>query len=140
MSRIAINIELIPYKDGLIQLPDKVCRTELQGLIIGTNGKSRLIDLDGAHEIIKKLENRSTGNFLENTPYIMIFDGDRIFKAEGNQYFVGSVLILKHDQDRLCGIPKNELKHVKSLFGSRIVTLCAEEITFSAYEDRKSVV
>ena len=56
MQNIEINIQLDPVEDGISWTPKKVKQEGKYALVIGTNGKYRLIDENEAVDILERFE------------------------------------------------------------------------------------
>ena len=54
MKNIEINIQLDPVEDGISWTPKKVKQECKYALVIGTNGKYRLIDENEAVDILER--------------------------------------------------------------------------------------
>ena len=62
MKNIEINIQLDPVEDGISWTPKKVKQEGKYALVIGTNGKYRLIDENEAVDILDPRRNKRGAN------------------------------------------------------------------------------
>ena len=136
MKSVEVNIALDPVNDGASIINLNVEKKDLGSLIIGTNGDRKKASLAETVEILTKLQDIAYGEPMGNTPYIVIFNGERILHLESGTYFIGSAVIMKDEGmggglDLLTG---DEFDEAARVFAGRLVTLVANGQDFSAYE------
>lgn len=132
MEQITIDIQLDPLKDGIKVPQTEASRTDAHAVILGTNGKIRQISMKEAEHILDQMENCGAGVDLGESDYIAVYNKDRVFKAEGEDYLVGSVLIFKRIGNFLKAIPDDEIGDLMEIAMAQIDTLKAGETSFSA--------
>lgn len=109
MEQITIDIQLDPIKDG-IKVPEQdVSRPDAHAVILGTNGKMRQISMKEAENILDQMTNSGAGTNLGKSDYIAFYNKDKLFKADGEDYLVGSVLIFQRSGNVLKAIPDDEI-------------------------------
>ncbi|SFG06699.1 hypothetical protein SAMN04487761_10357 [Lachnospiraceae bacterium C7] len=134
MEDIKIRIELNPAKDGIIAFPKDTRIGSNKALVIGTNGTYRIVDADEMDKIMEELGDDRIGAPI-GSDYIMCMNADKIVKADGGSYFIGSALVMKIDTTGMVvDLRDDDIKQIECLFASRIVTLTAKGESFSAYE------
>ena len=134
MGNIEVNIALDPVNDGAVFRNDKVMRKETGGLVIATNGETRIIGEEEAVRIMDALAENSRGEYLGKTPYIAVFNERKIFRLDAREYLIGSVLVMKNTMDGLELLSGEEFEEAAKEFESRLVTLVGDGKEFSAYE------
>ena len=132
MEQITIDIQLDPLKDGIKVPQTEASRTDAHTVILGTNGKIRQISMKEAEHILDQMENCGAGVDLGESDYIAVYNKDRVFKAEGEDYLVGSVLVFKRIGNFLKAIPDDEIGDLMEIAMAQIDTLKAGETSFSA--------
>ncbi|SFR80672.1 hypothetical protein [[Clostridium] aminophilum] len=132
MEQITIDIQLDPLKDGIKVPQTEVSRTDAHAVILGTNGKIRQISMKEAEHILDQMENCGAGVDLGESDYIAVYNKDRVFKAEGEDYLVGSVLVFKRIGNFLKAIPDDEIGDLMEIAMAQIDMLKAGETSFSA--------
>ena len=132
MEQITIDIQLDPLKDGIKVPQTEASRTDAHAVILGTNGKIRQISMKEAEHILDQMENCGAGVDLGESDYIAVYNKDRVLKAEGEDYLVGSVLVFKRIGNFLKAIPDDEIGDLMEIAMAQIDTLKAGETSFSA--------
>ena len=136
MKSVEVNIALDPVNDGASIINLNVEKKDIGALIIGTNGERKRASLAETVEILSKLEKVSYGEFMGNSKYIMIINGEKILTLETGVYFIGSAVIMK-DEGKGEGLEQltgDEFDEAAGVFAGRLVTLVANGLDFSAYE------
>ena len=134
MKTIEVQINLDPVNDGAIINPDRLVKKEEGALVIGTNGKTKIITEDEAVDILDELSGSVQGEVLGKTPYLVIINGDKIAKIGCRQYFIGSAVIVKNTKYGIGMLSGEDFEKAKKEFVSRLITLVGDGQEFSAYE------
>ena len=118
MKEIDIIIQLNPLTDGVVMTKkEDMGREDKHALIIGTNGKYRLVLLQEAKEILYSLKDESASFILGSSDYLL-----------------GSMLVMRMQEDKLCMMSNEEIAQVQELIGNRMETMISDDQTFSALE------
>lgn len=134
MDTLEIKISLDPINDGAVIKETKLKRKDEGALIIATNGESRIVDVYEAEKILDKLNSVGYGEYIGNTDYIAMMNGEKIINFGTGKCFVGSVIIMKFDGRSLSMLVGDEFEKAAAEFESRLITLVCEGQEFSAYE------
>lgn len=78
METLDIKIALDPVNDGAVLKETKLKRKDEGALIIATNGESRIVDAYEAQEILDKLNDIGHGEYMGDSDYIAMMNGDKI--------------------------------------------------------------
>ena len=97
MDTMEINIALDPINDGAVMKETRLKRKDEGALIIATNGESRIVDAYEAQEILDKLNEIGHGEYMGNSDYIAMMNGDKIINFGTGKCFVGSAIVMKFD-------------------------------------------
>ena len=137
MKEIDIIIQLDPLTDGVVMTKKNDMESEdKHALIIGTNGKYRLISLQEAKEILYSLKDESASFILGSSDYLVIYNADKAVSINEADYLVGSMLVMRMQEDKLCMMSNEEIAQVQELIGNRMETMVSDGQTFSALELR----
>ena len=134
MDTLDINIALDPINDGAVMKETRLKRKDEGALIIATNGESRIVDAYEAQEILDKLNEIGHGEYMGNSDYIAMMNGDKIINFGTGKCFVGSAIVMKFDGRTLSMLVGDEFEKAAAEFRSRLITLVCEGQEFSAYE------
>ena len=134
MDTMEINIALDPINDGAVIKETRLKRKDEGALIIATNGESRIVDAYEAQEILDKLNEIGHGEYMGNSNYIAMMNGDKIINFGTGKCFVGSAIVMKFDGRTLSMLVGDEFEKAAAEFRSRLITLVCEGQEFSAYE------
>lgn len=134
MDTLDINIALDPINDGAVIKETRLKRKDEGALIIATNGESRIVDAYEAQEILDKLNEIGHGEYMGNSDYIAMMNGDKIINFGTGKCFVGSAIVMKFDGRTLSMLVGDEFEKAAAEFRSRLITLVCEGQEFSAYE------
>lgn len=134
MEKIQINIQLDPVRDGTNFIPDKISRKDRFALIIGTNGKYRVVDEDEAMGILDELSGVSESDYLGKSTYLAVFNANKILPIGCGKFLIGSVIIIKAGIDGIEMLDAEEVEEAKKEFVGRLATLVADGQQISAYE------
>ncbi len=134
MDTMEINIALDPINDGAVIKETRLKRKDEGALIIATNGESRIVDAYEAQEILDKLNEIGHGEYMRNSDYIAMMNGDKIINFGTGKCFVGSAIVMKFDGRTLSMLVGDEFEKAAAEFRSRLITLVCEGQEFSAYE------
>ena len=134
MDTLEINIALDPINDGAVIKETRLKRKDEGALIIATNGEPRIVDAYEAQEILDKLNEIGHGEYMGNSDYIAMMNGDKIINFGTGKCFVGSAIVMKFDGRTLSMLVGDEFEKAAAEFRSRLITLVCEGQEFSAYE------
>lgn len=134
METIEINIQLDPVRDGTSFVPAKVKRKDKKALVIGTNGQYRIVEEDEAFDILNALSDVSESDYLGKSSYLAVFNGNKLLKLGVGKFLVGSVLVIKGGCQGIEMLNDDEIEEAKNEFITRLVTLCGNNMEFTAYE------
>ena len=136
MNEVKIEIKLNPLTDGIVQTIciDKAERQDQRALVIATNGDTKQISLHKAKEILDGLKACSGSIIIGDSDYIVIFNDDKAFDTQEGRYFVGSMLIMRIDGDRLVPLAEEEIQTARGLLSERMREMTADDLRFSALE------
>ena len=135
MKEIDIRIQLNPLTDGVVMTKkEDMGREDKHALIIGTNGKYRLVLLQEAKEILYSLKDESASFILGSSDYIVIYNAGKAVSINEADYLVGSMLVMRMQEDKLCMMSNEEIAQVQELIGNRMETMISDDQTFSALE------
>ena len=134
METLDIKIALDPVNDGAVLKETKLKRKDEGALIIATNGESRIVDAYEAQEILNKLNDIGHGEYMGDSDYIAMMNGDKIINIGTGKCFVGSVIIMKFDGRSLSMLVCDEFEKAAAEFKSRLITLVCDGQEFSALE------
>lgn len=134
MKKIEVKIALDPVNDGAEIKDINLIRKNEGALIIGTNGESRTVDALEANSILDKLSSVGHGEYLGNSDYIAMFNGDKIINFGTGRCFIGSAIILKYAHEKLSLLVDEDFKEAAREFESRLITIVGDGQEFSALE------
>ena len=135
MKEIDIRIQLNPLTDGVVMTKkEDMGREDKHALIIGTNGKYRLVSLQEAKEILYSLKDESASFILGSSDYLVIYNAGKSVSINEADYLVGSMLVMRMQEDKLCMMSNEEIAQVQELIGNRMETMISDDQTFSALE------
>lgn len=134
MKTIDVIIKLDPVEDGAKFLGTEPEREERRGLIMGTNGDFRKVDEQEVRKILRDLKDNIGADLLGRTDYVVAFNGKKVLKKNGHKYLVGSVLIVKDEENGIELLNDQEIKEAQTEFLSRLVPLQANGFSLAAYE------
>ena len=134
METFDIKIALDPVNDGAVLKEAKLKRKDEGALIIATNGESCIVDAYEAQDILDKLNEIGHGEYMGNSDYIAMMNGDKIITFGTGKCFVGSAIVMKFDGRTLSMLVGDEFEKAAAEFRSRLITLVCEGQEFSAYE------
>ena len=136
MNEAKIEIKLNPMTDGIVQTicTDKAKRQDRHALVIATNGDMKQISLQEATKILDGLKDCSGSIIIGDSDYIVIFNDDKAFDTQEGRYFVGSMLVMRIDGDRLVPLTEEEIQTVKKLLDEHMADMVSGDLSFSALE------
>lgn len=73
-------------------------------------------------------------DYMGHKVFLVICNSKKIIRVGEAKFFVGSVLVMKGSKERAEFLTDEEVEYAKMQFASRLVTLCADGMEFSAYE------
>jgi len=147
-----VEIKLDPITDGIIDdmAKENAYCTDRLMRIIATDGSDRITDFIEAEYIMKTLkatknrhcgaydsENGSIGGFIlqdtsEDKEFVVIFNENKVFDMDGECLFVGSMLVMKIEDDYWIGLTDEEMARVKEMLDGQKCTRINENGPFSA--------
>ena len=128
-----IEIKLNPLTDGFVNnSPHKATDDKYNALIIGTNGDSRKADSEEICIILERLKNCAGSLMLGDSDYIVLFNDEKAFDLEEGRFFVGSMMVMKMNDENLCPLSDDEISEVKELLQDRMAILISGDHQFSA--------
>ena len=136
MKEIEVKISLDPVNDGADIIDSDFEVKDRGSLIIATNGERKRAGIDETVDYLSRLMKNSYGEFIGKTPYILIINSEKIFKAECGTYFIGSAVIMK-DEEKGKGLELlsgDEFEKAAKAFEERLVVITAGGKDYSAYE------
>lgn len=134
MNTMEISIALDPVNDGAVLVETKIKRKDEGALIIATNGEKRIADVSETREILDKLNEVGHGEYMGNTIFLMMINGNKVINFGTGKCFIGSALIMKFDGKGLAFLSGDEFDRAAAEFESRLITIVADGQEFSAYE------
>lgn len=134
MDAINVTINLDPVNDGAVIISTVFKRKDEGALIIATNGEKRIVDATEAQDILDKLSEVGHGEYMGNTPYLIMCNGEKILNIGTGKCLVGSVIIMKFDGKGLAMLSGDEFKEAAKEFESRLITIVGNGQEYSAYE------
>lgn len=134
MQTVEISIRLDPTSDGINWIPKKIKMEGKHALVIGTNGKFRIVEEDEAASILDKLSGNCISEYMGHTEFLLVCTAKKIIKTGEARFIAGSVLIVKAGRNGIDLLTDEEIDAAKTEFAARLVTLCADGMEFSAYE------
>ena len=134
MKKIEVKIALDPVNDGAEIKEIKLTRKDEGALIIGTNGESRIADALETNSILDRLSSVGHGEYLGNSDYIAMFNGDKIIDFGTGKCFIGSAIILKYAHEKLSLLAGEDFQEAAKEFESRLITIVGDGQEFSALE------
>ena len=120
MDQITIDIQLNPITDGIKVPETEVSRPDAHAV------------MKEAEHMLDQMANCGAGANLGKSDYIAVYNKDKLFKAEGEDYLVGSVLIFQRAGNVLKAIPDNEIGDLLDVVMAQMDTLKAGDACFSA--------
>ena len=136
MKTVEVNIALDPVNDGASIINIKLEKKDMGALIIGTNGERKRASIAETVEVLRKLDGICYGEFMGDSPYLMIINADKILKLDGSMYFIGSALIMKDEGkgEGMQPLSGDEFDEAARAFAGKLVTLVGNGQDYSAYE------
>ncbi len=129
-----MRFNLDPIMDGPI-LNEKREEKRKGALIIATNGMHRIADFFETVTIIDQLYENGKGGPMGRTPYVIMFDGDKVLDYDRGKCFIGSAIIMKYDMKKgVLPLKDEEIDEAIKEFESRLITLAWEGQEYSAYD------
>ena len=134
MKKIEVMIALDPVNDGAEIKEIKLMRKDEGALIIGTNGESRTAVAFETNSILDRLNEVGHGEYLGNSNYIAMFNGNKIINFGTGKCFIGSAIILKYEHEKLSLLVGEDFEEAAKEFKSRLITIVGDGQEFSALE------
>ena len=134
MKTLNVTIKLDPVNDGAVFAENRFKKKAEGALIIGTNGDYRIADAHEAYSILDRLKEVEYEEYLGNSNYIALFNGDKIINFETGKCFIGSAIILKYEHEKLLLLEDEDFRKAAKEFESRMITIVGDGQEFSALE------
>ena len=134
MKTLNVTIKLDPVNDGAVFAENRFKKKAEGALIIGTNGDYRIADALEAENILDRLSEVEHGEYLGNSNYVALFNGDKIINFENGKCFIGSAIILKYEHEKLSLLTDEDFRKAAGEFESRLITIVGDGQEFSAFE------
>ena len=134
MKTLNVTIKLDPVNDGAVFAENRFKKKAEGALIIGTNGDYRISDDHEAYSILDRLKEVEYEEYLGNSNYIALFNGDKIINFETGKCFIGSAIILKYEHEKLLLLEDEDFRKAAKEFTSRMITIVGDGQEFSALE------
>jgi hypothetical protein len=140
MDNFDIRINLDPVNDGLFMNTEDCSmgdpeNTSRHVLLIGTNGNYKLLSFEEGLDLFDKLQEKGVESaYICGTDLIFIYAADHIVKTGTGCYFVGSGLVFWSGNQGLESITKSQAEHAMHYMEALLVTLKADDKSFSAFE------
>lgn len=134
MDTINVTINLDPVNDGA-EIINAIFRRKDEGaLIIATNGDKRIADASETQSILDRLSNVGHGEYMGNTPYLIMCNGNKILNFGEGKCLIGTAIIMKFDGKGLSMLSGDEFDEAAKEFESRLIRIVGDGQEFSAYE------
>ena len=134
MDTLNVTINLDPVNDGAEIINSIFKRKDEGALIIATNGEKRIADVCEAQDILDRLSEIGHGEYMGNTPYLIMCNGNKILNFGTGKCLVGSAIIMKFDGKGLAMLSGDEFEEAAKEFESRLITIVGNGQEYSAYE------
>ena len=134
MKTIEISIRLDPVEDGIRRMPKEEKMEGKHALVIGTNGKYRVIEEEETISLIDRLLGNLRIDYMGKSAFLVVYNASKVIVTGEGEYIAGSVLVIKADKNGIALLDTEEIEAAKVEFAARLVTLCADGVDFSAYE------
>ena len=130
-----LDIKLDPVNDGAVVSEESIIRKGRGGLVISTTGEYRRVDGLDVLELMINLMDVWVIERIGTTPFFMLFNGDKVINTGDGDFFIGTVLIVKSDEDNIPRLlSSDDFGKAAKEFESRLVTVMCDGQAFSAYE------
>ena len=134
MDKVNVTFNLDPVNDGA-EIINAIFRRKDEGaLIIATNGDKRIADASEAQRILDRLTDVGYGEYIGNTPYLIMCNGNKILNFGTGKCLIGTVIIMKFDGKGLSLLSGKEFDEAAKEFESRLIRIVGDGQEFSAYE------
>lgn len=134
MDKVNVTIKLDPVNDGAEIINAIFIRKDEGALIIATNGDKRIADASEAQRILDRLTDVGYGEYMGNTPYLIMCNGNKILNFGSGKCLIGTVIIMKFDGKGLSLLSGEEFDEAAKEFESRLIRIVGDGQEFSAYE------
>ena len=130
-----LDIKLDPVNDGAVVSEKSFIRKGRGGLIISTTGGCRSVVGTDMLELMGNMVDVAGIERIGTTPFVMLYNVDKVIDSEDGDFFIGTVLIVKRDEDKMLKpLSSYEFSKAAKEFESRLVTVMCDGQAFSAYE------
>ena len=126
-----MEITLNPLTDGFVVHNDTT-RADGHALVIATNGAFRLTDIMEAKNIIDGFGTNGGAILLGSKDFIVLFNDEKAFDLAEGRFFVGSMLVMRIDGEKLLPILDEEIAAVQELLNGRMTIFVSGDQQFSA--------
>lgn len=134
MNGIHFEENLSPLKDGIISQKEDIDQVSRHAVLIGTNGRYRLVPMKEAVNILESMKSCSATMFLDEGNYALIYNTEKTFYVDGTRFLAGSFLVLKMEEQQLFPISDREIGRLFMILAGRMEELRSGEEVFDALE------
>lgn len=93
------SINLDPLKDGFSGEIGKAESTAGRYIVVGTNYDHKIISEEQFETLTAEMSQKEILGLLIIRDYMVFYDTSKLFKVDGNSYFIGSFLLVKTAND-----------------------------------------
>lgn len=130
-----LDIKLDPVNDGAVVSEESIIIKGRGGLVISTTGDYKSVGGFDLIEILEKMLVVGVAKRIGTTPFVMLYNGEKVINTEEGDFLIGTVLIMKKDEDNKSNtLSSYEFARAAKEFESRLVTVMCDGQAFSAYE------
>jgi PHD/YefM family antitoxin component YafN of YafNO toxin-antitoxin module len=134
MNGIHFEENLSPLKDGIVSQKEDIDQMSRHAVLIGTNGRYRLLSMKEAENILESMKDCSATMFLNDGNYALIYNTEKTFYVDGTRFLAGSFLVLKMEGQRMVPISDREIGRLFVILAGRMEELRAGGEVFDALE------
>ena len=113
------SINLDPLKDGFSGEIGNVESTAGRYIVVGTNYDHKIISEEQFEALTAEMSQKEILGLLIIRDYMVFYDTSKLFKVDGNNYFIGSFLLVQAATDG---------QHAYAWLGSRDIEAAKEDI------------
>ncbi|MDY6333450.1 MAG: hypothetical protein SPL56_01465 [Lachnospiraceae bacterium] len=134
MNGIYFEENLNPLKDGIISQKEDIDQVSRHAVLVGTNGRYRLLSMKEVENILESMKGCSATMFLDDGNYALIYNTEKTFYVDGSRFLAGSFLVLKMEGQRMFPISDREIGRLFMILAGRMEELRSGEEVFDALE------
>jgi len=135
MSNVNFESDLNPLKDGLKIQRGEMDMVSRHAVVMGTNGRYRLVGMKEARNILESLRDCAETMFLDDD-YMIFYNADKVFRVDGGVFLAGSFLVTKLEGQKIAPLTDREIGRLFSLLSGRMEQFRAGDEVFDALEIR----